>query len=66
MDCTGCELCVHACPDNALTSTPAASMLAQETPNWDYFLQLPSRWVLRCAATALRQAGVGGYRRAER
>ncbi len=43
MDCTGCELCVHACPDNALTSTPAAAMLATETPNWEYFLKLPNR-----------------------
>lgn len=43
MDCTGCELCVHACPDNALTSTPAATMLEAEAPNWDYFLSLPNR-----------------------
>ncbi|EFN55341.1 hypothetical protein CHLNCDRAFT_134349 [Chlorella variabilis] len=42
-DCTGCELCVHACPDYALTSTPTAQMLEAETTNWDFFKQLPVR-----------------------
>lgn len=51
MDCTGCELCVHACPDNALTSTPAATMLEAEAPNWDYFLSLPNRGELFDKAT---------------
>eukprot|EP00887_Chlorella_sp_A99_P003750 scaffold7.g3750.t1 len=42
-DCTGCELCVHACPDNALVATPLEALLAQEEPNWDFFLKLPIR-----------------------
>lgn len=51
MDCTGCELCVHACPDNALTSTPAAVMLEAENPNWAFYMQLPNRGELFDKAT---------------
>ncbi|GAB4821587.1 hypothetical protein N2152v2_008633 [Parachlorella kessleri] len=43
MDCTGCDLCVHACPDNCLIPTPIDSLLATEEPNWDFFKTLPSR-----------------------
>ena len=44
-DCTGCNLCVHACPDHALTSTPISQVLAPESTNWDFFKTLPNRWV---------------------
>ena len=42
-DCTGCELCVHACPDHALTPVPIDQLLAPESTNWDFFKQLPYR-----------------------
>jgi pyruvate-ferredoxin/flavodoxin oxidoreductase len=44
-DCTGCELCVHACPDAALVSTPIKEALPIEATNWDFFKTLPNRWV---------------------
>lgn len=28
-DCTGCDLCVHACPDSCLTGQPLAQMMEQ-------------------------------------
>jgi hypothetical protein len=34
---------VHACPDDALLSTPVASLLQAETANWGFFQQLPQR-----------------------
>jgi pyruvate-ferredoxin/flavodoxin oxidoreductase len=48
-DCTGCELCVQACPakDKTQPSRKAINMAAQppireqESVNWDYFLALP-------------------------
>lgn len=42
-DCTGCELCVHACPDAALVSTPIKEALPIESTNWDFFKTLPNR-----------------------
>lgn len=30
----GCELCVHVCPDEALTPAPIADILAPEAANW--------------------------------
>ena len=46
LDCTGCELCVHACPDAALVPTPIKDVLAIEETNWDFFKSLPTRYVL--------------------
>jgi pyruvate-ferredoxin/flavodoxin oxidoreductase len=43
MDCTGCDLCVHACPDKCLTGKPLATMQQQESPNWDFYRSLPAR-----------------------
>jgi len=43
LDCTGCELCVHACPDAALVPTPIKDVLAIEETNWDFFKSLPTR-----------------------
>ncbi|KAI8468670.1 MAG: thiamine diphosphate-binding protein [Monoraphidium minutum] len=42
-DCTGCELCVHACPDNALTSVPIGGVMDTENKNWDFMRTLPER-----------------------
>ena len=43
VDCTGCELCIHACPDAALVAKPITDVLAVEETNWDFFKQLPVR-----------------------
>eukprot|EP00746_Dinoflagellata_sp_MGD_P157228 gnl/MRDRNA2_/MRDRNA2_86144_c0_seq1.p1 gnl/MRDRNA2_/MRDRNA2_86144_c0~~gnl/MRDRNA2_/MRDRNA2_86144_c0_seq1.p1 ORF type:complete len:1430 (+),score=380.90 gnl/MRDRNA2_/MRDRNA2_86144_c0_seq1:498-4292(+) len=44
MDCTGCEVCVHACPDNALKMTPLEEVLAGgHRKNWDFAQTLPNR-----------------------
>ncbi len=51
-DCTGCELCVNACPshkkvDGVKTNKKAINMgvqapiRAKETENWDFFLTIP-------------------------
>jgi len=52
-DCTGCELCIHACPAHAKdeegnkTDRKAIYMQSQiplrepEAENWDYFLEIP-------------------------
>ncbi|GAB4824108.1 hypothetical protein N2152v2_011154 [Parachlorella kessleri] len=50
-DCTGCELCAHACPDNALAMTPLERMLSPQETNWDFFRTLPNRGALFDKAT---------------
>ncbi|EFJ49484.1 pyruvate-ferredoxin oxidoreductase [Volvox carteri f. nagariensis] len=40
-DCTGCDLCTHACPDNALEAKPLSSVLEVENANWDFARSLP-------------------------
>jgi len=48
-DCTGCTLCVTACPavsktdagHKALNMVPAAERREQERPRWDFFVSLP-------------------------
>ncbi|MGE5248707.1 MAG: 4Fe-4S dicluster domain-containing protein, partial [Bacteroidota bacterium] len=48
-DCTGCTLCVDACPAKdktqvgrkALNMAPQPPLRAQEAANWDYFLKIP-------------------------
>lgn len=42
-DCTGCELCVHVCPDDALKATPILDVLAPETARWDFMKTIPNR-----------------------
>ncbi|KAJ1605318.1 pyruvate:ferredoxin oxidoreductase/NADPH-cytochrome P450 reductase PNO [Cryptosporidium canis] len=43
LDCTGCELCVHACPDDALHMESLQKMEALEKPHWDYLIGLPNK-----------------------
>ncbi len=48
-DCTGCSLCVEACPvkdkhqtgHKAINMAPQAPLREQERANWDFFLTLP-------------------------
>jgi pyruvate-ferredoxin/flavodoxin oxidoreductase len=41
-DCTGCGLCISACPrDGALVMTPKGSLIAAEKANFEAFLKLP-------------------------
>ncbi|HTK11030.1 MAG TPA: pyruvate:ferredoxin (flavodoxin) oxidoreductase [Ktedonobacteraceae bacterium] len=48
-DCTGCSLCVEACPvkdkrqvgRKAINMAPQPPLREQEVANWDYFLKLP-------------------------
>jgi pyruvate-ferredoxin/flavodoxin oxidoreductase len=48
-DCTGCALCVEACPVKnksqtglkAINMAPQAPLREQEAANWDYFLSIP-------------------------
>ena len=49
-DCTGCSLCVEACPARdknnplrkAINMAPQLPLREQEAKNWDYFLSIPS------------------------
>ncbi|HLA40400.1 MAG TPA: 2-oxoacid:acceptor oxidoreductase family protein, partial [Candidatus Glassbacteria bacterium] len=53
-DCTGCGLCVEACPGRekdankqetgrkAINMAPQAPLREQEAENWDYFLSIPN------------------------
>ena len=43
LDCTGCQLCAIACPDEALTMTPLAEVSDREAENWAYARALPNR-----------------------
>lgn len=56
-DCTGCELCVHVCPDDALTATPILDVLAPETANWDFMHTIPNRGNLFDKSTVSSSAG---------
>jgi len=52
-DCTGCEVCVNACPAvakdadgnktdrKAINMSPQPALREQETKNWEFFLSLP-------------------------
>ena len=42
-DCTGCEACSWACPDDALTMTPLPDVIAEERANWTFAANLPDR-----------------------
>ncbi|KAG2483210.1 hypothetical protein HYH03_017908 [Edaphochlamys debaryana] len=51
LDCTGCDLCTHACPDDALKSVPINSVLETESANWNFATTLPARKDLMDKAT---------------
>merc|ERR1719265_1191628 len=44
MDCTGCEVCVTSCPDNALSMEGLPKAINQgHKDNWNFAMTLPSR-----------------------
>ena len=44
MDCTGCQVCVHTCPDNALHMESFDNVAYKQLINWDYCTtKLPDR-----------------------
>lgn len=44
LDCTGCEVCVTTCPDNALKMTNMEDVMAQgHDDNWNFAMKLPDR-----------------------
>lgn len=53
-DCTGCELCVHVCPDDALAATPIQDVLAPEAARWEFGMAIPNRGHLFDKATVSR------------
>ncbi|KAH3758557.1 pyruvate:ferredoxin oxidoreductase [Pelomyxa schiedti] len=42
LDCTGCEVCTHACKFGALKMAPLVTV-PHEAANWDYAIKLPNR-----------------------
>lgn len=42
-DCTGCEVCVESCPDDALYMAPFNQVAEEHSPHWDYAIGLPER-----------------------
>lgn len=42
-DCTGCAVCVNACPDDSLRMIPIADAMPNDQPNWDFAMSLPDR-----------------------
>jgi ferredoxin len=44
LDCTGCEVCTHACPTSALTMTPLKEALdLGHEKNWNFAMSVPNR-----------------------
>ncbi|EER04711.1 pyruvate:ferredoxin oxidoreductase/NADPH-cytochrome P450, putative [Perkinsus marinus ATCC 50983] len=43
LDCTGCEVCVNACPDDALRMEHLSDFKEAESQNWEYAVSLPDR-----------------------
>ena len=43
MDCTGCQLCVEACGDDALVMKDFEVMKHQENNNWEYAMSIPNK-----------------------
>jgi pyruvate-ferredoxin/flavodoxin oxidoreductase len=62
-DCTGCVLCVEACPAKnkteaklkAINMRPQAPLRATERDNWNFFLSIPDFDRRRIKTTVLRQ-----------
>eukprot|EP01054_Gregarina_sp_Poly1_P006838 Gregarina_sp_Poly_1__6837@NODE_36_length_18572_cov_139_626047_g31_i0_p1_GENE_NODE_36_length_18572_cov_139_626047_g31_i0NODE_36_length_18572_cov_139_626047_g31_i0_p1_ORF_typecomplete_len1815_score257_46POR_N/PF01855_19/5_3e53FAD_binding_1/PF00667_20/2e03FAD_binding_1/PF00667_20/1_3e03FAD_binding_1/PF00667_20/2e52POR/PF01558_18/8_1e42POR/PF01558_18/2_3e03Flavodoxin_1/PF00258_25/3_5e33PFOR_II/PF17147_4/6_9e20NAD_binding_1/PF00175_21/9_2e16Fer4_16/PF13484_6/9_7e14TPP_enzyme_C/PF02775_21/2_7e12EKR/PF len=42
-DCTGCELCYIACPDDALAMIPLEEATEVQEPCWEFAIALPDR-----------------------
>lgn len=42
-DCTGCEACTWACPDDALKMQPLPDVIEVERKNWTFAAKLPDR-----------------------
>lgn len=42
-DCTGCAVCVNACPDDSLRMIPIAESEPTHGPNWNFAMTLPDR-----------------------
>lgn len=42
-DCTGCEVCVESCPDDALYMAPFNEVAEDKSPFWDYSIGLPEK-----------------------
>ncbi len=61
-DCTGCTLCVDACPvvsktdaqHRAVNMVPQPPLREQERKNWDFFLQLPGPGGLRLSRSQVK------------
>ncbi|XP_013418498.1 uncharacterized protein LOC106179427 isoform X2 [Lingula anatina] len=43
MDCTGCEVCVESCPDDALYMAPFDEVHEKYRPHWEYAVSLPEK-----------------------
>lgn len=43
LDCTGCEVCVKSCPDDALYMAPFAEAAEAQIPGWDFSLSVPNK-----------------------
>ncbi|XP_064607290.1 pyruvate:ferredoxin oxidoreductase-like [Liolophura sinensis] len=43
MDCTGCEVCVESCPDDALYMAPFNEVAEKYRPHWDYAIKLDEK-----------------------
>eukprot|EP00028_Trichosphaerium_sp_Am-I-7-wt_P005760 CAMPEP_0168531048 /NCGR_PEP_ID=MMETSP0405-20121227/15134_1 /TAXON_ID=498012 /ORGANISM="Trichosphaerium sp, Strain Am-I-7 wt" /LENGTH=1322 /DNA_ID=CAMNT_0008555613 /DNA_START=110 /DNA_END=4078 /DNA_ORIENTATION=+ len=41
--CTGCEVCVASCPDDALVMKPLPERMKEYEENWDYLTNIPVR-----------------------
>ncbi|WP_218030921.1 pyruvate:ferredoxin (flavodoxin) oxidoreductase [Dictyobacter aurantiacus] len=63
-DCTGCGLCVEACPvkdkrqvgRKAINMVPQAPLRESERKNWDYFLRLPEADTAQLNLAAIKNA----------
>lgn len=62
-DCTGCGVCVEACPAKdkkdasrkALYMAPQVPLREQEAKNWDFFLSIPDKDVTEIKVNNIRQ-----------
>uniref|UniRef100_Q94IN5 Pyruvate dehydrogenase [NADP(+)], mitochondrial n=1 Tax=Euglena gracilis TaxID=3039 RepID=PNO_EUGGR len=42
-DCTGCQVCVETCPDDALEMTDAFTATPVQRTNWEFAIKVPNR-----------------------